>query len=163
MSGRLSSEDLGLSVCLLPLLPGPLPGLLVVLPVLLGTYLAPGLVRDGGSPACDIEPEGLGLLPFGLGKAAVQLLALRRPLPVPLVLVPVLLSGFDVGRCGLHPGFGSTRGFGFLTFWLALADFLLDLGLFGVRMTKVLSKMRSLEPPACAGGQLWDLGSAAGS
>ena len=48
-------------------------------------------------------------------------------------------------------GFGSTRGFGFFTFWLALADFLLDLSLFGVRMTKVLSKMRSLEPPGCAG------------
>ena len=47
-------------------------------------------------------------------------------------------------------GVGSTRGFGFFTFWLALADFLLDLGLFGVRMTKVLSKMRSLELPGWA-------------
>ena len=116
--------------------------------MLLGTCLTAGLVRDGGSPACDTEPEGLGLLPFRLGDLAVQFFAL---LPL-LVLVSVLLSGFDLGRCGLHPGFGSTRGFGFLTFWLALADFLLDLGLFGVRTTKVLSKMRSLEPPACAGG-----------
>ena len=71
-----------------------------VLPVLLGTYLAPGLVRDGGSPACDTEPEGLGLLPFRLGVAEFVFLAL---LPL-LVLVPVLLSGFDLGRCGLHPG-----------------------------------------------------------
>ena len=49
-----------------------------------------------------------------------------------------------------HPPGTGGRGFGFFTFWLALADFLLDLGLFGVRMTKVLSKMRSLETPAWA-------------
>ena len=45
----------------------------------------------------------------------------------------------------------SGRPVGFFTFWLALADFLLDLGLFRVVMTKVLSKMRSLETPARAG------------
>ena len=64
------------------------------------------------------------------------------------------LSSYSRRFCSLastSAGVGSTRGFGFFTFWLALADFLLDLGLFGVRMTKVLSKMRSLEPPACAG------------
>ena len=37
------------------------------------------------------------------------------------------------------------------TFCLALADFLLDLVLFRVGMTKVLSNMRSLESPACEG------------
>ena len=60
------------------------------------------------------------------------------------------LSSYSRWFCSLAStsvGVGSTRGFGFFTFWLALADFLLDLGLFGVRMTKVLSKMRSLEPP----------------
>ena len=88
------------------MLGGPFLGLplcvpaLLAYPVLLGTYLAPGLVRDGGSPACDTEPEGLGLLPFRLGVAEFVFLAL---LPL-LVLVPVLLSGFDLGRCGLHPG-----------------------------------------------------------
>ena len=76
-SGRLSSEDLGLAGGLLPLLIGSLPGLPAVLPVLLGTYLTPGLVRDGGSPACDTEPEGLGLLVFSLGVAAFVFLALR--------------------------------------------------------------------------------------
>ena len=69
-------------------------------PVFFGAGGAVGLVRDGGSPACDTEPEGLGLLPFRLGVAEFVFLALR-PL---LVLVPVLLSGFDLGRCGLHPG-----------------------------------------------------------
>ena len=60
------------------------------------------------------------------------------------------LSSYSRWFCSLAStsvGVGSTRGFGFFTFWLALADFLLDLGLFGVKMTKVLSKMRSLEPP----------------
>ena len=64
------------------------------------------------------------------------------------------LSSYSRWFCSLAStsvGVGSTRGFGFFTFWLALADFLLDLGLFGVRMTKVLSKMRSLEPPGWAG------------
>ena len=64
------------------------------------------------------------------------------------------LCSYSCRFCSLastSAGVGSTRGFGFFTFWLALADFLLDLGLFGVRMTKVLSKMRSLEPPACSG------------
>ena len=114
----------------------------MVLPVLFGTCLAPGLVRDVGSPACDTEPEGLGLLAFSLGVAAFVFLALR-PLG--------LFSSYSCRFCSLastSAGVGSTRGFGFFTFWLALADFLLDLGLFGVRMTKVLSKMRSLEPPA---------------
>ena len=60
------------------------------------------------------------------------------------------LASTSVG-VGSPRGFGSTRGFGFFTFWLALGDFLLDLGLFGVRMTKVLSKMRSLGPPGWAG------------
>ena len=53
------SEERGLSGCLLPLLPGPLPGLLVVLPVLLGTYLAPGLVRMGGAPHVTQSPRDL--------------------------------------------------------------------------------------------------------
>ena len=72
-------------------------------PVLLGTRLTACLVRDGGSPACDTEPEGLGLLPFRLGVAELLFLALRPLGPLQLVLVPVLLSGFDLGRCGLHP------------------------------------------------------------
>ena len=62
-------------------------------PVFFGAGGAAGLVRDGGSPACDTEPEGLGLLPFRLGVAEFVFLALRP-----------LLSGFDLGRCGLHPG-----------------------------------------------------------
>ena len=70
MSGRLSSEDLGLAGGLFPLLVGSLPGLPAVLPVLLGTRLTAGLVRDGGSAASDTEPEGLGLLPFRLGDLA---------------------------------------------------------------------------------------------
>ena len=46
------------------------------LPVLLGAAEAARLVRDGGSPACDTEPEGLGLLPFRLGVAEFVFLAL---------------------------------------------------------------------------------------
>ena len=64
------------------------------------------------------------------------------------------LCSYSCRFCSLastSAGVGSTRGFGFYTFWLALADVLLDLSLFGVRMTKVLSKMRSLEPPARSG------------
>ena len=116
MSGRLSSEDLGLAGGLFPLLPGFLPGLPVVLPVLFGTYLASGLVRDGGSPACDTEPEGLGLLAFSLGVAVFVFLALRPLGPLQLVLVPVLLSGFDLGRCGLHPGLWLDPGLRLLYF-----------------------------------------------
>ena len=72
-------------------------------PVFFGAGGPAGLVRDGGSPACDTEPEGLGLLPFRLGVAEFVFLALRPLGPLQLVLVPVLLSGFDLGRCGLHP------------------------------------------------------------
>ena len=64
-------------------------------PVFFGAGGAVGLVRDGGSPACDTEPEGLGLLPFRLGDLAEFVFLALRPL---LVLVPVLLSGFDLGR-----------------------------------------------------------------
>ena len=70
------SEALCLARGLFPLLGGPFLGLplcvpeLSAYPVLLGTCLAPGLVRDGGSPACDTEPEGLGLVPSVLGAAA---------------------------------------------------------------------------------------------
>ena len=63
------------------------------------------------------------------------------------------LCSYSCRFCSLastSAGVGSTRGFGFFTFWLALAAFLLDLGLFGVRMTKVLSKMRFLETPGWA-------------
>ena len=115
-TGRLSSEDPGLSGILLPLLIGSLPGLPAVLPVLLGTSLTPGLVRDGGSPACDTEPEGLGLLAFSLGVAAFVFLALGPLGPLQLVLVPVLLSGFDLGRCALHPGLWLDPGLRLLYF-----------------------------------------------
>ena len=40
---------------------------------------------------------------FSLGVAAFVFLALRRLGPLPLVLPPVLLPGFDLDRCGLHP------------------------------------------------------------
>ena len=40
------------------------------LPVGLGAAEAARLARDGGSPAFDTEPEGLGLVPSVLGAAA---------------------------------------------------------------------------------------------
>ena len=105
------SEALCLARGLFPLLGGPFLGLplcvpaLSAYPVLLGTRLTARLVRDGASPACETEPEGLGLLAFSLGVAAFVFLALRPLGPLQLVLVPVLLSGFDLGRClWLDPG-----------------------------------------------------------
>ena len=55
VTGRLSSEDPGLSGILLPLLIGSLPGLPAVLLVLLGTSLTPGLVRLGHAVAVPAE------------------------------------------------------------------------------------------------------------
>ena len=139
------SESRSLAGCLLLLLPGPLPGLLVVLPVLLGTYLAPGLVRDGGAPHATQSPRDL---------ASCRLAWAKRRFNSLRSAVRFLCRSYSCRFCSLastSAGVGSTRGFGFFTFWLALADFLLDLSLFGVRVTKVLSKMRSLEPPAWAG------------
>ena len=110
MYGRLFSEYPGLSGWQLPLLLGSLPGLPAVLPVLLGTCLTAGLVRDGGSAASDTEPEGLGLLAFSLGDLALQLLAAWLLVPIPLVLASFLLPGLQLCWCRL----GSTRGFGVL-------------------------------------------------
>ena len=75
-------EDPGLARGQVLLLLCSFLGLPAVLPVLLGTRLTAGLVRDGWSAASDTEPEGLGFLPFRLGDLAVQFFALRRPVPI---------------------------------------------------------------------------------
>ena len=113
-------------------------------PVLLGTRLTACLVRDGGAPHATQSPRDLASCRFAW--AWRSLFSLRSGLLA-------LFSSYSCRFCFLastSAGVGSTRGFGFFTFWLALAAFLLDLGLFGVRMTKVLSKMRFLETPAWA-------------
>ena len=110
MSGRLSSEDLGLARGLFPLLGGSFLGLplcvpaLSAYPVLLGTRLTARLVRDMGSPACDTEPEGLGLLAFSLGVAAFVFLRVdsgkgqdRTLSPLSAFWPPVFASEQDVG------------------------------------------------------------------
>ena len=112
--GRLSSEYAGLSGGLFPLLPGFLTGLLVVLPVLFGTCLAPGLVRDGGSPAFDTEPEGLGLLSLLVLGAGGVCSSLRSGLSS--YSRWFCSSGFDLGRCGLHPGLWLDPGLRLLYF-----------------------------------------------
>ena len=94
----------------------------------------------GGAPHATQSPRDLASCRFAW--ACRSLFSLRSG-----------LCSYSCRFCSLastSAGVGSTRGFGFFTFWLALAAFLLDLGLFGVRMTKVLSKMRSLETPAWA-------------
>ena len=109
-------------------------------PVFFGAGGAAGLVRDGGAPHATQSPRDLASCRFAW--AWRSLFSLRSG-----------LCSYSCRFCSLastSAGVGSTRGFGFFTFWLALADFLLDLGLFGVRMTKVLSKMRFLETPAWA-------------
>ena len=96
-----------------PPLLGSLPGLLAVLPVLLGTYLAPGLVRDGGAPHTTQSPRDLAFCRFAW--AWRSLFSLRSG-----------LCSYSRRFCSLastSAGVGSTRGFGFFTFWLALADF----------------------------------------
>ena len=108
VSGRLSSEDPGLSGILLPPLLGSLPGLLAVLPVLLGTYLVPGLVRDGGAPHATQSPRDLAL--SLLSWVMRRFSSLRSG-----------LCSYSRRFCSLastSAGVGSTRGFGFFTFWL---------------------------------------------
>ena len=98
----------------------------------------------GGAPHATQSPRDLASCRFAW--AWRSLFSLRSGLLA-------LFSSYSCRFCSLastSAGVGSTRGFGFFTFWLALAAFLLDLGLFGVRMTKVLSKMRFLETPAWA-------------
>ena len=145
------SEALCLARGLFPLLGGPFLGLplcvpaLSAYPVLLGTRLTARLVRDEGSPACDTEPEGLGLLPFSLGRGGVCFpcapASARTRAGSALWLRP--------RQVWAPPGALASLLIGWR--WLI---FLLDLSLFGVRMTKVLSKMRSLEPPGWAGETL---------
>jgi hypothetical protein len=97
VSGRLSSEDPGLSGILLPPLLGSLPGLRAVLPVLLGTYLAPGMIVRGRVFAVPALSVFLGLLPPLLLVAT----AIGRPVWVLVseLFVPltVLLDGILLG------------------------------------------------------------------
>ena len=84
------SEERGLSGGLDPLLDSSFLGLLVVFLMFLCAGLAPGLVRDGGSPADHAESQGLCLLAFSLDIAASLFLALWTLSPGLFVLALVL-------------------------------------------------------------------------
>ena len=99
----MSSEDAGLTGGLLLFLGNSLPGLLLVLPVALGAGLAPGLGRDGGSPAFHTDAQELGLVPSFLGAAPHQFLALWSLGPLAFVLAAFLLPGFQLCWCRLYP------------------------------------------------------------
>ena len=88
---------------LLPFLGSSLPGLLLVLPVALVAGLAPGLGRDGGSPAFHTDAPELGLVPSFLGAAPHQFLALWSLGPLAFVLAAFLLPGFQLCWCRLYP------------------------------------------------------------
>ena len=123
------SEERGLSGGLDPLLDSSFLGLLVVFLMFLCAGLAPGLVRDGGSPAGHAESQGLCLLAFSLDIAASLFLALWTLSPGLFVLALVLEPFFRAhGRLlcnwGLVPfglGLLCCTWLGMALLWLGLS------------------------------------------
>ena len=93
----------GFARSLLPFLGSSLPGLLLVLPVAFGAGLAPGLVRNGGSPAFHTDAQELGLVPSFLDAAPHPFLALWSLGSLAFVLAAFLLPGFQLCWCRLYP------------------------------------------------------------
>ena len=98
------SEERGLAGCLVPLLNDLVFGLSAEHLAVCGACRAAGLSWHCGIRAVLAEPNFLRFLPVFLSMASPVFLTLRGLIPLLLVLAPVLLPGFDLGR----GWFGST-------------------------------------------------------